>query len=56
MGKGFAKLTVKLKDQAMQQTIFLALEAMEKTEAKRGPAPKGPCEREVIRMLGELPK
>ena len=54
VGKGFAKLTFKLKDQAVQQTIFLALEALEKTEAKRGPAPKGPCEREVQRMLAEL--
>ena len=53
-GKGFAKLTFKLKDQVVQQTIFLALEALEKTEAKRGPAPKGPCEREVQRMLSEL--
>ena len=56
VGKGFAKLTFKLKYQVVQQTIFLALEAMEKTEAKRGPAPKRPCEKEVIRMLGELPK
>ena len=54
VGKGFAKLTFKLKDQVVQQTIFLALEALEKTEAKRGPAPKGPCEREVQRMLSEL--
>ena len=54
VGKGFAKLTFKLKDQAMQATIFRALEAMPSTEAKRGPAPKGPCEREVQRQLSEL--
>ena len=54
IGKGFAKLTYKLKDVKMQELLFKALEKATGTEAKRGPAPRGPCEREVMRLLGEM--